>query len=498
MYSLILLLLFLVVMVCVGVWGMRKTSTLNDFFLGGRNCGPWMSAFAYGTTYFSAVVFIGFAGKQGWGFGLSSVLIGVGNAILGAMLAWLLFARRTRRMTQNLNTMTMPEFLEKRYDSEHIKMVAAVLIFVFLLPYSASVFKGLGHLFESTFHISFDFALIILVGITGIYLVLGGYFAVTVTDFIQGFIMLGGTIAMTVVIIFRAGGILQAMEPETTIGLKEILTAAHEGFLSHVPSENRPSFLTVASLIFMTSFGTWGMPQMVQKFYAVKDESVIKKAAVITTIFALVIGVSAYLTGSLSHIFFNNETVPRLPNGNINFDLIMPTLITTYLPEMLLAIIMLLILSASMSTLASMILVSSSAITIDLYKGYLKKDVSEKQSVLLMRILSAVFILASYLISKLQIGFIVTLMSLSWGVLSGAFMAPYILGIFSKKITKAGAYAGLYVGAGSAIILTLTMGSANAPLAASIAMILPFIVVPLVSSFTPKVDKEIVDKAFGD
>src|SRR5574344_2789124 len=210
MYSLILLLAFLTVMISVGVWGMRKTSTLNDFFLGGRKVGPWVSAFAYGTTYFSAVVFIGFAGKQGWGFGLNAVLIGIGNALLGAMLAWLLFAKRTRRMTQNLNTMTMPEFLEARYNSDHMKMLAALLIFIFLLPYSASVFKGLGHLFETTFNISFDLALIILVGITGIYLVLGGYFAVTMTDFIQGFIMLAGAIGMMIIIGVKAGGIVKA------------------------------------------------------------------------------------------------------------------------------------------------------------------------------------------------------------------------------------------------------------------------------------------------
>lgn len=486
MASLVLLLVFLVVMVAVGVWGMRKTSTLNDFFLGGRSCGPWMSAFAYGTTYFSAVVFIGFAGKQGWGFGFNALWIGVGNAILGAMLAWFLLAKRTRRMTQNLNTMTMPEFLEARYDSEHIKMIAAVLIFVFLLPYSASVFKGLGHLFESTFHISFDFALIILVGITGIYLVLGGYSAVTVTDFIQGFIMLGGTIAMLIVVIAKAGG------------LTEAISVAQTNYVAHVPLAEQPSVLTIASLVFMTSFGTWGMPQMVQKFYAVKDESVINKAAIITTIFALVIGVCAYFTGVLSHVFFDLETVPRLADGGINYDLIIPTLLTTQMPELLLAIIMILVLSASMSTLASMILVSSSSITIDLYKGYLKKDVSEKTSVAMMRILSAIFILCSYLISKLQIGFIVTLMSLSWGVLSGAFMAPYILGIFSKKVTKAGAYAGLYSGVACAIILTLTMGATNSPLAASIAMVVPFFVVPIVSAFTPKVSDEVINKAFNN
>lgn len=484
MYSLILLLLFLVVMICVGIWGMRKTTTLNDFFLGGRSVGPWMSAFAYGTTYFSATVFIGFAGKQGWGFGLSAVLIGIGNALLGALAAWLILAKRTRRMTQNLNTMTMPEFLEARYGSEHIKMISAVLIFVFLLPYSASIFKGLGHLFESTFKISFDFALIILVVITGIYLVLGGYFAVTLTDFIQGFIMLGGATVMLIVLTSKAGGLPNA------------ITQINTNYQQHVPLEQRPSWITVASLIFMTSVGSWGLPQMVQKFYAIKNEKVIPKATIITTIFALIIGICAYFSGTLSHVFFDLNTVPRLPNGGINYDMIVPTLLSTQLPEFLIAVIMLLVLSASMSSLASLVLVSASAITVDLYKGYLHKDINEKTSLILMRTLSAVFIIATYIISKLQLGFIVTLMSLSWGVLSGAFLAPYMLGIYSKKITKEASYAGIFSGAGTAIILTIALGPANSALAASIAILVPFVVVPVVSLFTPKVAPEIIEKAF--
>ena len=485
MYALILLLVFLFVMVAVGVWGMRKTSTLNDFFLGGRTLGPWMSAFAYGTTYFSAVIFIGFAGSQGWNMGLNALLIGVGNALLGAMGAWLVLGRRTRVMTQRLDVMTMPEFLEARYGSAHLKMISAVLIFVFLLPYSASVFKGLGHLFESTFGISYDFALIVLVGITGLYLILGGYFAVTLTDFIQGFIMLAGAVAMVCVLVAKAGGPAEA------------ISAVSANYRAHIPAGNQPSWLRIGSLIFMTSFGTWGLPQMVQKFYAIKDEKMINRAAVITAVFALVIGLSAYSTGALGHVFFDTDTVPRLASGKVNYDLIVPTMLTAHLPEALLAVIMLLVLSASMSTLASLILVSSSAITIDLYKGYLHPEVTEKQSLLMIRILSGVFIICSYLISKMQVGFIVTLMSLSWGVISGAFIAPYILGIFWKGVTKAGAYSGLFSGAGTAIALFFVLGPSMSPLASSIAMVVPFAVVPLVSAFTAKVDPAAVNKAFG-
>ena len=170
---------------------MRKTKTLGDFFLGNRTIGPWVSAFAYGTTYFSAVLFIGFAGKLGWKFGLNVLWIAAGNAAIGSLAAWLVLGRRTRRMTQNLDTMTMPEFLEQRFGGRFVKVLAALVIFIFLLPYSASIFKGLGHLFQAVFNIDYTIALLIMIGITGVYLVLGGYFAITITDFFQGLIMLG-------------------------------------------------------------------------------------------------------------------------------------------------------------------------------------------------------------------------------------------------------------------------------------------------------------------
>ena len=263
--------LFLVFLVCIGIWGMKKTSSLGDFFLGGRNIGPWISAFAYGTTYFSAVLFIGFAGKLGWGFGLNSLWVVLGNTVIGTLLAWLVLGRRTRIMTQNLDVMTMPEFMYERYGGKYIKMISAMLIFIFLVPYSASVFKGLGYLFEAYFHVPYDIMLLVMVAVTGIYLILGGYFAIAMTDFIQGFFMIIGAIAMVVILTLKAGGLTQAV---TTIS---------QNYVLHVPEAKRPDIITIASLVFMTSFGVWGMPQMVQKFYAIKNENVIKKAAVVTT-----------------------------------------------------------------------------------------------------------------------------------------------------------------------------------------------------------------------
>ncbi|MDR1836677.1 MAG: sodium transporter [Treponema sp.] len=490
--GIVFLVVFLAVMVSVGVWGMRRTKTLGDFFLGGRTLGPWISAAAYGTTYFSAAIFIGFAGTQGWQFGLNALWIALGNGIIGAGLAWVVLARRTRRMTQNLDSMTMPEFLQERYGAKHLKPIAASIIFFFLLPYSASVFKGLGHLFEYAFKINYDIALLIMIAITGIYLILGGYFAIAVTDFIQAIIMFAGAIVMILVITAPEGGIFA------------IFSKISESYDVNVIKYNiaRPSVLTVASLIFMTSFGTWGLPQMTQKFYAIKNEAVIPRAALVTTIFALVIGFSAYYNGTSVHVFVDGIKDMGEIVTNRQYDRIIPTLLTSKLPSLLLSLILLLVLSASMSTLSSLVLVSSSAIAIDLYPISVNKDTGKKGSVAMMRVLSGVFIIISYFISRFQFGFIVYLMSLSWGVVSGAFAAPYILGLYSKKVTKAGAYAGLASGFVTMITLFFVFSSidgalgSRSPLAASIAIIVPFIVVTAVSLLTSPPDKAILDKAF--
>jgi SSS family solute:Na+ symporter len=482
--GIVFLVVFLGVMTVIGIWGMKKTKTLGDFFLGGRTLGPWVSAIAYGTSYFSAVIFIGFAGTQGWQFGLNALWIAAGNAIIGAGTAWLVLARRTRRMTQNLDTMTMPEFLQERYGARHLKPVAASIIFFFLLPYSASVFKGLGHLFEKVFGIPYDIALLIMIAFTGIYLILGGYFAIAITDFIQGIIMFAGAAVMVLVLSGKGNGLF------------EMLARAGENYNIHIPPAGRPTVLTVISLVFMTSFGTWGLPQMTQKFYAIKNEQVIPKAAIVTTIFALMIGFSAYAAGAFSHVFFDPASVPKNAAGIIQYDLIIPTLLTEHLPQTLMALILLLVLSASMSTLSSLVLVSSSSVAIDLYPSRAEAGSGKDRSVAMMRFLSAIFIVVSYFISRFQISIIVYLMSLSWGVVSGAFAAPYILGLYSKRITKAGAYTGLLTGLVTMIVLFFALGQSRSPLAASIAIVVPFIVVPLVSLFTSPPEKELLNRAF--
>jgi SSS family solute:Na+ symporter len=319
---------------------------------------------------------------------------------------------------------------------------------------------------------------------TGVYLILGGYFAIAITDFIQGIIMFAGATVMVLVLSDEGGGYF-AMLGKTA-----------EAYAAHIPPEKQPSLLTVLSLVFMTSFGTWGLPQMTQKFYAIKNEAVIPKAAVVTTVFALVIGFAAYSTGAFSHVFFDLNTVPKTAAGGINYDLIVPTLLTSHLPEVLLALILLLVLSASMSTLSSLVLVSSSAVAIDLYPSRQNAEAGKDRSVAMMRLLAGVFIIISYFISRFQISIIVYLMSLSWGAVSGSFAAPYIYGLYWKRATKTAAYAGLLAGLATEIVLFFALGVSRSPLAASIAILVPFIVVPVASLLTPPPAEALLKKAF--
>ncbi len=482
MIAWILLTVFVAGMVAVGLWGMKKTTTLGDFFLGGRTIGPWMSAFAYGTTYFSAVLFIGFAGKLGWGFGLNCLWIAVGNTIGGALLSWIVLGRRTRVMTHNLSAMTMPEFFQERYGARSLKLLSALVIFIFLVPYSASVFKGLAYLFETNFKINYDLALGMMIAITGIYLVLGGYFAVALTDSIQGIIMLVGAVVMFAIMTGKAGGLGNAIQ------------SISQNYAAHVPPAKQPAWWILASLVFMTSFGVWALPQMVQKFYAIKDEKMIVRAAIITTIFAGIVSTIAYFNGALAHHFLEK---PLMAGNAPDWDRMVPYLLTQHLPEMLMALILLLVLSASMSTLASLVLVSSSAVTVDFYQGHVNPNMSKKDALRLMRAMSIVFIVLSYLVARFEFGFIVTLMSLSWGAVAGAFLAPYLYSLFWKRTTLPGVYAGMFVGLALAIGLFFRLGAALSPVAASIAMIAPLFVVPIVSLLTQPPSAELIDKAFA-
>ncbi|KYO67353.1 sodium:solute symporter family protein [Thermovenabulum gondwanense] len=464
-----ILFLYILSQIVVGIIGMKKTKNLNDFLLAGRNMGPWMSAFAYGTAYFSAVIFIGYAGKIGWGFGLSGLWIAIGNSLIGGYLAWRVLAKPTKEITRRLNVRTLPELLAARYNSPFYRIFSAFIIFIFLVPYSASVYMGLSYLFESVFNINYQLALIIMAGLTAFYLILGGYFAVSLSDFIQGIIMFSGSLIMVYSITSHpsVGGLVSGIRKLYQINPKLVSPVGPPGFW--------PLFF----LVVLTSLGPWGLPQMVHKFYSIKDEKSIKPATVITTVFSLVISFTAYFIGSMTRLFFTS--IP-LEGGKPNPDLMVPKIIQMAMPEAIAAIILALVISASMSTLSSLVLISSSAVSIDLIEG-LGIKISGKSKVTLMRLFCLIFIGLSLIIAILKPSIIITLMAISWGTVAGTFLAPYVFGLFRKDTTKLGAWAGSLTGLAISLGLSIIykFDSGKIPMFGSLAMLLPLIVVPVVS-----------------
>ncbi len=502
----ITLIAYLLLMVGIGVYCRKMTSSVSEFVLGGRNIGAWFTAFAYGTSYFSAVVFIGYAGQFGWTYGAAATWIGIGNALIGSLLAWIVLGKKTRTMSKYLGASTMPEFFEKRYDSKKLKTAAAVIIFIFLIPYTASVYNGLSRLFAIAFDIPYEVCIIVMAAFTAVYVILGGYHATALSDFIQGIIMLIGIGAVVICTLNAKGGLTAAMN-----SLGEISDSA--GRTDIYNSIAGPDPIGLIGVVILTSLGTWGLPQMVQKFYAIKDDAAITRGSIISTIFAVVVAGGSYFLGGFGRLFATTDAadasgkaVINVVNGKPEFDAIVPEMMTAALPEVLFGILIVLVLSASMSTLSSLVLTSSSTLTLDLIKPF-KKDMNEKQQVTCIRVFVVVFLALSVFLAMNKNTYITTLMSISWGALAGSFLAPFMWGLYSKKISRTAVGFSFVWGVGLTLVHTalFSMGwfpglveSVNAlglkvnilsPLnCGAFAMLSSLILCPLVSKFTMRKD----------
>ncbi|MBQ8298244.1 MAG: sodium/solute symporter [Ruminococcus sp.] len=510
-----ILAVYIAVMIGIGFYTSRKTKSANDFMLGGRNVGSWLTAFSYGTTYFSAVVFIGYAGQFGWNYGVSATWIGIGNAVLGSMLPWLILGKRTRLMSNHLGAKTMPEYFERRFDSKKLKTVAAAIVFIFLIPYTASVYNGLSRLFGMVFDLGdngYVYIILAMALLSAVYVILGGYSATALNDFFQGMIMLVGIVAVVICTLNGKGGFSSAIEQLGEIEAQKNLDTLFG-----------PDPVNLFGVVVLTSIGTWGLPQMVQKFYAIKNEKAIAKGTVISTLFALVVAGGSYFMGGFVRLYCTTDSADtskafiNVTNGKPEFDSMVPALLDSALPDILIGLVVVLVLSASLSTLSSLVLTSSSTLTNDLIKPRMK-NLSDKKEMTIMRVLIAVFLVISVIIACNKNASISTLMSYSWGALSGSFLGPFMYGLFSKKTSKAACIASFCTGVGITVIhmtlfgfgieafsgLTETVKSWDLPLnilspinAGAFAMLVSIIEVPIISRFTKKPDDAVVENAFS-
>ena len=509
-----LTIIFLVVMVGVGFYSRQQAKSVDGFVLGGRSVGPWLTAFAYGTSYFSAVVFVGYAGQFGWKYGLSASWIGIGNAIIGSLLAWIVLGRRTKLMTQHIQSRTMPDFYGTRYGSEGLRVVASIIAFVFLIPYTAGVYMGISKLFEMGFGIPYSYCAIIMACLTAVYVILGGYKATAINDFIQGIIMLFGITTVIFVVLQHQGGLAEAVDKMAaavpTVHDMEDKSGLFSAFRpGDFASWFGPNPLSLLGVVVLTSLGTWGLPQMVGKFYSITDECAIKRGTVISTIFALIVSGGCYFLGSFGRLFPEPAFSPD--KHKYAYDSIVPSMLEI-LPDILIALVVLLVLSASMSTLASLVLTSSSTMTLDLiYRDKKSQDgeveggeiddmVAEKierRKVVVMRVLIVFFIVLSLMIALNPPQFIAQLMGISWGALAGAFLAPFMLGLYWRGVTPASVWACFAWGVGLTVVNMMLGNSLLNPIdCGAVAMVGGFVIVFIVSLFTRKMNPSFVDDVF--
>ena len=486
--------IFFAIMIGIGIYCKKKATDVDGFVLGGRSVGPWLTAFAYGTSYFSAVVFVGYAGQFGWKYGIAATWVGIGNALIGSLIAWALLGRRTRIMTQHLGSATMPQFFGKRFDSKALKLAASAIIFVFLIPYTASLYNGLSRLFGMAFHIDYAVCVIVMAVITAAYVIVGGYMATAINDFIQGIIMIVGIIVVIAAVLKGQGGFAEAFE-----SLGQVTDGANQtpGAFNSLLGPDPKNLLGV---VILTSLGTWGLPQMVQKFYAIKSEKAINKGMVISTVFALIVAGGCYFLGGFGRLFSD-----RVDVATEGFDAIVPAMLSDLSP-FLIAVVVILVMSASMSTLSSLVLTSSSTLTLDFIKGNIAKKMDEKKQLLSIRLLILVFILISVVLALIQynssVTFIAQLMGISWGALAGAFLAPFLFGLYWKKTTKAAVWTSFVFSAvvmlGNIIFPQYFPALLRSPInAGAFCMLAGLILVPVVSLFTQKPDAEHIRQVFS-
>ena len=489
--KLTILLLFFIVMVAVGIYARRHAGSVDGFVLGGRSVGPWLTAFAYGTSYFSAVVFVGYAGQFGWKYGLASTWIGIGNAVIGSLLAWVVLGRRTRVMSQHLSSRTMPDFFGERYGSRWLKIAASAIVFIFLVPYTASIYNGLSRLFGMAFNIPYEWCVILMAVITAVYVILGGYMATAINDFIQGIIMLAGIVAVIAAVLSGQGGFMEAVGKMARIPSDVEVTMGQPGAFT---SFFGPDPLNLLGVIILTSLGTWGLPQMIHKFYTIRDEKSVQTGTIISTVFAIVVSGGCYFLGGFGRLFDSPEIYGA--DGSVVYDSIIPFMLSG-LPDILVGIVVILVLSASMSTLSSLVLTSSSTLTLDFLKDTVMKKMSEKKQIIVMQLLIVFFILLSVVLALDPPAFIAQLMGISWGALAGAFLAPFLYGLYWKRTTRAAVWASFIAGVGITVS-NMFIGYIASPInAGALAMVAGMIIVPIVSLLTPASEKEHIEKIFA-
>jgi SSS family solute:Na+ symporter len=399
-------------------------------------------------------------------------------------------------MTNHLKSATMPEFFGSRYMSSALKIGAAIIVFIFLIPYTASLYNGLSRLFAMAFDVPFEYCILAMGILTAIYVVVGGYFATVVNDFIQGTIMIIGIVAIITVVLKDNGGFTAAIDALARIDDPTVAPGAYTSFFG-------PDPVALLGVIILTSLGAWGLPQMIARFYSIKSETMITKGAIVSTVFSILVAGGCYFIGSFGRLY--SDVVERNASGGVVFDSIIPNILSGF-SEIIIGMVVVLVFAASISTLSSLVMASASTFTLDFLRGHIIKEMSDKTQLLIIRALVAVFIIISSVIAIVQykegITFIAQLMGISWGALAGSFLAPFLYGLYWKRASKMSVWC-CFIFSIALMILNIFFRSSfpailKSPInSGALAMLSGLIIVPVVSAITKAPGKAAVENCFS-
>ncbi|MGD9402609.1 MAG: sodium/proline symporter [bacterium] len=427
----VVLLVYLVILGLVGVFSSRRLKTSADYAIGGRSIGPWVTALSFVAAYFSSVLIIG-GGAFGYKYGLSTLWIGASNVLVGCALAWIILGKRIRRMTEETGSMTISEFLGKRYGSRAIMMFSAAIIFLFLIIYNVSVVKGMANAIQVLVEIPYWGGVLVSGLIIVFYVTVGGYLAVVWTSFIQAWIMIGGLILLTLVALSRVGGMATAVER---------LSAMDAGFVS---TPGLWGWAGLISFCLIVSFGTWGMPQLVIRFYSIKNVRMLRIGTIVVTVGGSV-ALLPYLNGALARILH-----PAVANP----DLAIPTLTKSVLPPIGAAIFLAGVIAAGMSTFAGVLIISSTSLVRDIMEHTFGRKLTQAEQIKYARIANIILGGAAILIGLRPPSLILVLTAFSWAVIASTNLWPLLFGIYWKRTNPTATLVSMVAGAGTALIWT--------------------------------------------
>lgn len=431
----------------LGFLGYRHTKTAEDYFVAGRKMGAIVIAFSYGATFISAVALIGFSGIASI-FGHSILWLAFLNILIGIFIAFVFYGFRTRKMGLSLNAMTLPELLGNRFNSTRLQAISGLIIAVFMIAYTSAVFLAIASLFQVTFGIPYEACVIIFTVVVGIYLIVGGLYAVMWTHAVQGVLMLIGMLILTVGIYSMLGGIGPAHEAAAALTPEQLTnmgwTSVPTGFttLTSFPETFSPAFMMVLTLIFGVGIGVLAQPQLIVRYLSAKSEKALRQAVPYGGLFILLMTFTAFSIGPLCNVLMINNglTYPGTP------DKVVPLIVNELFPQWFVILFLFAVLSAAMSTASALFHTAGAAIGRDVYEKGLKKGKTEKKSLLITRVATVVIIIATLVISLDPPEVVAIMTAFFFGLMACTFLAPYTLMLYWKKTSRAGAWAGILGG----------------------------------------------------